>query len=437
MLLDRLEELTRSRLLRLLRRLEPAFVVFTVFGVVLATVALWHDLSARQEERISRAWQTVSSATRGNTGKANALKYLASMNQNLRWMHLAPGSIDNNRIVDCKYRIFAPGLDLRGAQLDNANLSCSDLDSGDTDTRTARFDHASLNNTSWIRTKVERASFRQASLIAADFRGARLGNADFSDADLTQVKFTYADLRGASFSAKSTEGVSMHKADIRGIKGLTCEKLKRMDDWQSACRVSILECGAPSGDKCGPEAVPSKFRLQMYSDQKSVKSTPPACNSTDIKREITFRLDQVDRVIDGKFMIAGRNLSDSCAQARSIFIVAKLGGIARRPPPKEDETVWIGSSGYGYRHTPFKAGARSDEYASYSLPELVTDYLFCTSNEQPNNEAKLKSKVNEFETTAASKVEQVRACNKQWIENAISSWKAVRQTARKLAGIAN
>ena len=201
-LLDRLEVLTGSRAFRLLHGLEPAFIVFTVLGVVIATVALWLDLSARKEERISRAWQTVSSTARGNTGKADALNFLAAKGQDLRWMHLAPGSIDNDRIVDCRYRVFVPGLDLRDELIDNANLSCSDLDSGDADTRTARFDRASLQNTSWIRTKAERASFRQASLISADFRGARLGNADFSDADLTQTKFAYADLPGSLFLAK-------------------------------------------------------------------------------------------------------------------------------------------------------------------------------------------------------------------------------------------
>ena len=178
-------------------------------------------------------------------------------------MHLAPGSTENDRMVDCKYRVFVPGLDLRGVQINNANLSCSDLDSGDADTRTARFDRASLHNTSWIRTKAERASFRQASLISADFRGARLGNADFTDADLTQTEFAYADLRGASFSGKSIVGMSVRKADMRGVNGLSCEELKSMNDWQSACRDSQLECGAPSEEQCGPDAVPLDLRFSV------------------------------------------------------------------------------------------------------------------------------------------------------------------------------
>ena len=435
-LLDRVDALCGSRTLRLLRDLQPAFVVFTVIGVVIATVALWLDLSAREEERISRAWQTVSSTSRGNTGKADALKYLAAVGQDLRWMHLAPGSTDNDRMVDCKYRVFVPGLDLRGVQINNANLSCSDLDSGDADTRTARFDRASLHNTSWIRTKAERASFRQASLISADFRGARLGNADFTDADLTQTEFAYADLRGASFSGKSIVGMSVRKADMRGVNGLSCEELKSMNDWKSACRDSQLECRAPSEEQCGPDAVPLDLRFSVSGGQRPLQPTPPACNKTNIQREVAFRLKQVDMAVKGDFLTEGRDASGSCARARTIFVVGTLGGIARRPPPKEDETVWIGGSGYGYRHTPFKTGSRSDEFASFSLPELVTDYLSCTSNRQPAQEDRLRSEVNQFEATATSHVDQVQACENSWIEKATSSWDALQETASRLTDIA-
>ena len=82
--LDWGEMLARSRAFSLLRRLEPAFVIFTVFGLVVATVAIMYDLSDRQEQRVSRAWQTASSAAPGNTGKADALKILTAAGEDLR-----------------------------------------------------------------------------------------------------------------------------------------------------------------------------------------------------------------------------------------------------------------------------------------------------------------------------------------------------------------
>ena len=430
-----LDAFTQSYTLRLFRDLEPAFVIFTVIGVIIATIALWLDLSARQEERISRAWQTVSSSAQGNTGKADALKFLAAMDQDLRWMHLAPGSTRNDQFVDCSYRVFVPALNLKSEVLDNSNLSCCDFDSHNSDTITARFDGASLHNTSWIRTKAERASFRNASLISADFRGARLGRTDFSGADLTQVRFSYADLQGATLNAQSMLGVSAYRADFRNLSGVSCEELRTIEDWKSTCRDSHLECGEPSETKCGPGVIPPELRIPVVDSQANTGQSTPDCDAVGIQREIAFRLDQVDKVVDENFVVDGRNESSYCTRARMIFVVANLGGISRRPPPKEDETVWIGGSGYGYRHTPFKTGSRSSQFASFNLPELVDDYLKCTSNAQSDQEGTVQVEVDRFETTAASNVGKVKECDKQWIEAAEDAWRDVRRRARALAGL--
>ena len=433
---ERTERLRRSPTLRLLRHLEPAFVVFTVIGVVIATVALWLDLDARQEERVSRAWQTVSGNAAGNTGKADALKYLAAIGQDLRWTDISPASTDGGRMVDCRYRIYVPGLDLRGTVLDNARLSCADMDAGDPDSRTARFDGSSLNGTHWIATKVERASFRQAVLRSADFRGARLGQSDFTQADLLQAKFSYASLQGTDFASARLDSVTILHADLRGIAGFTCDTLARLEGWQTACRDPRLQCGEslPFTDSCGPGAVPDSLRFPPPSDQigTSPPSTPP-CNAIDIRREIEFRLDQVDRVIDGD-TIRG-NQSDFCDLSTSIYVVAKLGGIARKPPPKEDETVWIDGRGYGYRHIPFKTGVRSEDFASANLPDLVTDYLACNGEDTSAVETHLQAKVDEFEANAASRDERFQMCRPAWTQEATASWQSVKEDTRLLTGL--
>lgn len=171
----------------------------------------------------------------------------------------------------------------------------------------------------------------------------------------------------------------------------------------------------------------------FLSGEPPTRSAPSPCDAKiKLQREIAFRLEQVDMAMKGNFLIEDRNLSESCKRARTIFVAAKLGGIFRRPPPKENETIWIGGSGYGYRHTPFKTGARSDEFASFSLPELVSDYITCSSNGQSRPKGGLESEVARFETTAASKVEQVLECNSQWIDGAITSWSVLRETANRL-----
>lgn len=165
--------------------------------------------------------------------------------------------------------------------------------------------------------------------------------------------------------------------------------------------------------------------------------SPPPCNKIEIQREIGFRIKQVSEVVDGRFAIESRDQSDFCARATSIYVISQLGGIAKKPPPKEDETVWIGTSGYGYRHTPSKTGSRSEEFAIFTLPELVSDYLSCTSNRRPDDEKKLLSEVEIFETITESNLDKVQSCNQKWIDDATESWRHVRSTVNTLVEIEN
>ena len=162
---------------------------------------------------------------------------------------------------------------------------------------------------------------------------------------------------------------------------------------------------------------------------------PPTCNKVEIQREIDFRIRQVDEVVDGRFTIENQDPVDSCARATSIFVISQLGGITKRPPPKDDEEVWIGNLGYGYRHTPSKSGSRSDEFASFNLSELVSEYLSCTTNQQQAAEKRLKSEVATLKSITELQLEAVQSCSQQWIDEATKSWENVRSTARTLAEI--
>ncbi len=167
----------------------------------------------------------------------------------------------------------------------------------------------------------------------------------------------------------------------------------------------------------------------------STSPPPPTCSKTEIQREIEFRLKQVDEVMGGRFTIENQDPSDSCARATTIFVISQLGGIAKRPPPKEDETVSIGNSGYGYRHTPSKTGTRSDKFSSFSLSELVSDYLSCAAKQQPRAEERLRSEIATFAANTESHLEKVQSCDQKWIDDAAKSWENLRNTARTLAEI--
>lgn len=412
--------LTHSRILGILRALEPAFIVITVIGVGIAGIGLWLDLVDRKAQRTARAWQTVASSLPGNTGKVEAAEYLAAQGHSLSKADFSPNSIldEHRKAPTCKYRVYLPALDLRKAvRAEGANLSCTDMGTdkeGKKQEKHAKFDERRLSQAKFIKSNVEYASFADAKLTSADFRAAQLGGADFRGATLRGAKLECANLNNVVFDDKvEIDGASIDYADLRGVRGMRCDMLKKTKGWKKSCQFICEENG--------------KW-IQICDPEERIKycSAVPLneCNPRDIKREIIFRIDQVDRVVYGPYSIAG-----DANRCDLIHVVARLGGIGQRPPPREDETVWIGGSGYGYRHIPFKTGSRSDEFASDSLPELIEDYLQCQRSKDnetgKNKPAKLLgSLVEEFEDASTS-VESEIICTEPWIRRARETWKKV------------
>ena len=54
------------------------FESLSFFGIVFVVVAFATDLNDRQEERIARAWQLLTTKASGEGGKAQAIEYLNS-----------------------------------------------------------------------------------------------------------------------------------------------------------------------------------------------------------------------------------------------------------------------------------------------------------------------------------------------------------------------
>ena len=447
-LLNRLDTLTRLRGWRVLTRLEPAFVLISVVGLVIAMIALRLDLEALREERTTRAWQTVAAETRGNTGKREALQFLARNGHALSGIHVAPNSLrkDGDRLLlACGYRVYIPGLNLPNVNATGANLSCADLVDFDGNADAATFSDAVLDRASLVRAHAEHTDFSRATLTMADFRGAQLGGAKFVGATLTQARFEYSSLQSVAFDDAAVEGISIDHASLQGATGLDCDRLKTMQGWRTACRSPELRCcepNIPEPNACGPDAIPPPPRFPQTAQTPSTSpssSTATCANRTDLRREIEFRLDQVGRVVDPDPNATHANKEVSCDQAISMYVVAKLGGISQRPPPKEDETVWVSGSGYGYRHIPFKSGVRSDSFISYDLPQLGADYLNCVDTDNASKDLlrdEVKAAVDEFDAAIASGAgDETRICDDGWWRKALSAWGRVNESLRSVLAI--
>lgn len=418
---------TGNRTLKLLQGLEPVFAAFAAIGVFIALAALWTDLISRNQERTARAWQIVAAEAPGNTGKVAALEYLHGRKHPLNGIDVSPNSVTFS--WDCRYRVYLPYLELPRAQVQDANLSCADIKS-DLPHRLASLDDALLHNSKLIRTNAERTSFRGAELISADFRAAQLGQADFTGATLSRTNFQYANMSGVIFDSTIVDGPFIDHAVLTGAIGLDCPTLTSMGGWETACRDAHLACNRTiPKEPCGPSEMPQRAPRVVASGTVDV---PAMCKSIDIRREIEFRLDQVDRVVGGEEpTISGR--TPQCARATSVYVAAKLAGISRKPPPKEDETVWISGSGYGYRHLPFKTGARSEEFIDHNLPQLIQDYYLCLGSPlEPWVDAQISSLVTLFDRAAGSNPDLVQACSSDWLQEATVSWRRLSEATREV-----
>ncbi|WP_186009045.1 pentapeptide repeat-containing protein [Roseibium alexandrii] len=174
-----------SLLQRRAKRLrESWFVVgleaLGLIGLIFAVGLFVYDLQERQDERIARAWQLVTTQAPGNSGKVEALEYLNSEYgcpitwgvEKWCWKKRIPlNGVDVSSVLN-KGPVILYGLDLSGAELENA-----------------KFDGAVLINADFTDADLEGASFVGTDLMVSTFENANIGGADFTCAHLSGVDF--------------------------------------------------------------------------------------------------------------------------------------------------------------------------------------------------------------------------------------------------------
>jgi len=101
---------------------------------------------------------------------------------------------------------YLVNADLRGADLEKANISVADL-------KGVYLKGAGLKEASFVDTILSGADFRHADLRGADLREAYLVGADLRGANLRGADLREADLREASL-----KGTMLEEANLRGAK---------------------------------------------------------------------------------------------------------------------------------------------------------------------------------------------------------------------------
>ena len=230
---------------------ERIVLLATFASILLASVAFWIDYRdriearrvnaatlaeiaasqiTRRDEAIARAWTTLTTAAPGNSGKREALEFLAEQGVSLTGLNLScermGGDWRNEPVRRCSSPVFLmnlsferalpshvdlteanlSGANLVGAIMDGVNLRGARVESAELWMATlsnaylggAVFDGSNLNEAVLRGSVLWSVRFRQASLRDADLRDTALGGADFSNANLSG-----SDFRGA----RGVEGI--------------------------------------------------------------------------------------------------------------------------------------------------------------------------------------------------------------------------------------
>lgn len=152
----------------------------------------------------------------------------------------------------------SPFKNLKGVNLEWADLRSKKINLKGADLRYTLFNHATLTRVDFEKANLEHASFKEANLTRSLFKGANLKNANFEEANLTEaifyqtdadnanftgVDFTDADISFSDFFGAKFEGAWFHNTFIEkdvnhnnGIEGLSREQLEGL-------YVKCDECG--------------------------------------------------------------------------------------------------------------------------------------------------------------------------------------------------
>ncbi|MGB7318230.1 MAG: pentapeptide repeat-containing protein [Planktotalea sp.] len=198
---------------------ERLILMLTFISIILGGIAFFWEMGDRREARgdrkaeaIDRAWTRLLAPAVGNTGKAEAMRYLNTQNQNMSGIDLSckrmsAGQSWDEDLSRCSAPIALTRSDLSGILLANANLNGADL-------RASTFSKGHLQGT----------KLRGANLHSTDFNGANLEDAVFSRSNLYQAHFIDANLTNADLS-----GSFLSSADFSRANGLASVILK--DAW--------------------------------------------------------------------------------------------------------------------------------------------------------------------------------------------------------------
>jgi len=163
--------------------------LFEPFAIIFGIAALLNDMASREEARIVAAWQLLATQQRGNTGKGDAINFLASRGISLAGVEFGLQSVQRGEARSI----------LMDVEVDNAD-----------------FEYASFSGVAIFGSKI-----LNSHLVGVDFSNSGMNQSSFNGSELDNTDFRYAtilnlDMQVGKWKYDVTERINIEQAVFRG-----------------------------------------------------------------------------------------------------------------------------------------------------------------------------------------------------------------------------
>lgn len=184
--------------------LDLATFIITLIAFLAAAYAIWqqhialkHQKEAGIKQEINGAWQVLANKAAGNSGKIEAIEFLAKQGKSLQGIDMSVKKHDG--------QVYLVGLNLSKKELGKEAKLVE-----------AHFEGAILCDTNFEEAYLERAHFEGAYLCETNFEGVPLRPAHFEKANLQGAHFEKANLQSVNFKGACLDSVHFEGAYLYG-----------------------------------------------------------------------------------------------------------------------------------------------------------------------------------------------------------------------------
>ena len=195
----------------------PIFFI-TLIAFLAAAIAIWQQHNAGIKQEIIGAWQILANKAAGNSGKIEAIEFLAKQRLSLQGIDMS-AKTNGGQVylqgLDVSKEKMGYQVDLSEANFEGANLGIAKFAGANltnTNFKDANLFFANFKGANLFCGKHYNALFQDAKLYNAQFQGAYLGNVQFVNAVLSVTKFHNATLIDTHFKESCLSGANFEES---------------------------------------------------------------------------------------------------------------------------------------------------------------------------------------------------------------------------------